>query len=263
MTHHEEHEHEHGLGPKIEAGQILNPDCFPPPNELVCIQVPKVFDQVALRDCVTRCIALKHCDEDSRGHNDDCCQSKIAFEGAKDFEIKDIKIISKTDSLAKPGFKKLKLAVTLSYKVIIADGHKQIVVPDEAVFSLTVNAIYCPDCIAEIGIVRSGENFWDKSKTVDVDDTFIKVEALADAFNGCVNNHNILTFDVGVFFIIKCECVVQLLIPAYGYCPVPPEQRVNLAIQNCNTFNDRSKTPFPTKFFPDQKWNPLDKKEDC
>ena len=46
-------------GPRIEAGQILNPSCFPPPNELVCIQVPKVFDQVALRDCITRTVVLK------------------------------------------------------------------------------------------------------------------------------------------------------------------------------------------------------------
>jgi len=36
----------HAHGPKIEAGQILNPECFPPPTELVCVQVPKVFDQV-------------------------------------------------------------------------------------------------------------------------------------------------------------------------------------------------------------------------
>jgi len=25
----------HAHGPKIEAGQILNPECFPPPTELV------------------------------------------------------------------------------------------------------------------------------------------------------------------------------------------------------------------------------------
>ncbi|HEX3029239.1 MAG TPA: hypothetical protein VHT34_08040 [Clostridia bacterium] len=266
MTHLEEnvqHEHEHCHGPKIEAGQILNPDCFPPPNELVCIQVPKVFDQVALRDCITKCIPLKHCHDDDRGcHDDSGCQTKIAFEGAVDFEIKDIRVISKTDALGRPGFKKLKLAVTLSYKVILADGNKQMIIPDEAVFSITVNAIYCPDCVAEIGIVKSSDHFWDKNKTYDVDDTFIKVEALAEAFNGSVNHHNVLSFDIGVFFIVKCECVVQLLIPAYGYCPVPPEQRINPAIQNCTIFNDRLRTPFPTKFFPDQKWNPLDKRED-
>jgi len=90
----------------------------------------------------------------------------------------------------------------------------------------------------------------------------IKVEALAEAFNDAINpNTGMLTLDIGVFFIVKCECVVQLLVPSYGYCPVPPEQS-NPAVQNCKTFNDRCKTPFPTKFFPDQKWNPLDKRCD-
>ena len=70
-----------------------------------------------------------------------------------------------------------------------------------------------------------------------------------------------LTLDIGVFFVVKCECVVQLLIPSYGYCPVPPEQNVSHS-QNCKTFVDKKKTPFPTKFFPEQKWNPLDQKRE-
>lgn len=262
--------HEDGHGIKIEAGQILDPDCFPQPNELVCIQVPKVFDQVSLRECVTRCISLKKCDKDDddarHGHHNDqddcgCCQTKIAFEGAKNFDIKEVRVISKTDALSRPGYKKLKLAVKLGYTIVIADGNKQIEIPDEAVFNLIVNEIYCPSCIAQVGVVRAPEGFWDKPKTMDPDGTFIKVEALAEAFNGCINHNNILSFDVGAFFIVKCECVVQLLIPAYGYCPVPPEQKINPSIQNCNTFNNRLVTPFPTKFFPDQKWNPLDNKE--
>jgi len=47
----------------------------------------------------------------------------------------------------------------------------------------------------------------------------IKVEALAEAFNDVINpNTGVLSLDIGVFFIVKCECVVQLLIPSYGYC---------------------------------------------
>lgn len=263
--------HDDGHGFKIEAGQILDPDCFPPPNELVCIQVPKVFDQVSVRECVTKCIALKKYDNDDKDrhhheHDHDecgCNQTRIAFEGAKDFDIREIRIISKKESGSRPGYKKLKLAVKLAFVVVIADGDKTIEIPDEAVFNLIINEIYCPSCIAEVGVVQTPEGFWDKPKTKDEDGTFIKVEALAEAFNGSVNHHNILSFDIGVFFIVKCECIVQLLIPAYGYCPVPPEQRINPSLQNCNTFNNKTLTPFPTKFFPDQKWNPLDKKEIC
>lgn len=241
-------------GPKIEAGQILNPDCFPPPNELVCIQVPKVFDQVALRDCITRTVCLKK--------GKDCGQTVFAFEGATDFDIVEVKVISKADSLSRPGYKRMKLFVRIKYTIHYSDGNEQLEHTDEATFNLTINEIYCPNCITQMGVIKSNDDFWGGTKkTVDPDGTMIKVEALAEAFNDSIcPSTGVLTLDIGVFFIVKCECVVQLLIPAYGYCPVPPEQ-LNPAVQNCKTFNDRTKTPFPTKFFPDQKWNPLDKKE--
>lgn len=253
------HEHEHG--PKIEAGQILNPDCFPPPNELVCIQVPKVFDQVSLRECITKSVKIKRCNPEPHCHG----HEPIEFDGVTDFDIVEVRVISKTDSLTRPGFKKLKLSVKISFKIHFSIGDKHETECDEAVFNLTVNEIYCPNCVAQIGVIRSkdcpddhGKNH---SKTLDVDGTLIKVEALADAFNDVVHQETgILTFDIGAFFIVKCECIVQLLIPAYGYCPVPPEQ-INPAAQNCRTFNDRVRTPFPNTFFPDQKWNPLDRNE--
>lgn len=257
----------HGI--RIEAGQILNPDCFPPPNELVCIQVPKVFDQVALRDCATRCIQLRgsnNDDDDRHGghhHHDDCgCSTNnLAFEGATDFNITEVRVLSKTDSLTRPGFKKIKLSVKIQYKIHYSDGDRRHCVEDEATFNLTVNEIYCPSCIAQVGIVKAPDHFWDNPKTIDPDGTFIKVEALAEAFNDHINNRGVLSLDIGAFFIVKCECVVQLLVPAYGYCPVPPEQR-SASVQNCTSFNDRTRTPFPTTFFPDQKWNPLDRQRD-
>lgn len=241
-----------GHNVKIEAGQILNPDCFPAPNELVCIQVPKVFDQVALRDCVTRTVMLKH--------HGDPCHPMFAFEGVSDFDIVEVKVISKTDSLSKPGFKKLRLFIRLKYLIHFSDGERQLTQADEASFNITVNEIYCPSCVAQIGVINAPEGFWDNHrKTYDPDGTMIKVEALAEAFNDVINPvTGMLSLDIGAFFVVKCECVVQLLIPAYGYCPVPPEQ-INPASINCKTFNDKVVTPFPTKFFPDQKWNPLDR----
>jgi len=41
----------------------------------------------------------------------------LAFEGATDFDIVEVKVISKTDSLTKPGYKKLKLFVKIRYKI--------------------------------------------------------------------------------------------------------------------------------------------------
>lgn len=233
---------------KIEAGQILNPDHFPVPNELVCIQVPKVFDQVALRDCVTRTVTLVPASG--------VINPIFAFEGADNFDIVEVKVISKQDSLTKPGFKKLKLFVRLTYTIHYTDGINELSITDSVGFNLTINEIYCPNCLAQIGVIRYPPE--DAPGLIDEDGLLIKVEALAEVFNDAVNpTTGVLTLDLGVFFIIKCECIVQLLIPAYGYCPVPPEQN-NPSTQNCNTFNNRILTPFPTQFFPDQKWNPLD-----
>jgi hypothetical protein len=233
---------------KIEAGQILNPDCFPPPNELVCVQVPKVFDQVAVRDCTARHIALIA--------GSGVCNPIFAFEGADDFDIVEVKVISKTDSLTRPGFKKLKLFVKIRYTINYTDGVNQLSQTDDAAFNLTVNEIYCPNCIAQIGVIHYPSN--GVPGTIDSDGLFIKVEALAEAFNDSINSSTgVLSLDIGAFFIVKCECIVQLLMPAYGYCPIPPEQ-TNPSVINCNTFLDKTKTAFPIQFFPDQKPNPLD-----
>ena len=238
---------DNGHGVKVEAGQIINPENFPLPNELVCIQVPKVFDQAALRDCVTRTVTLIP--------GSGVINPNFAFEGADDFDIVEVKVISKVDSLVKPGFKKLKLFVRIRYTIHYTDGVIQSTLSDEAGFNLTVNEIYCPNCVAQIGVIHYPPD--NATGTLDADGLFIKVEALAEAFNDAISPSGVLSLDLGVFFIIKCECVVQLLIPSYGYCPVPPEQQ-NAASQNCSTFNNRRLTPFPTQFFPDQKVNLLD-----
>lgn len=242
--------HDHTI--KIEAGQILNPDSFPPPNELVCVQVPKVFDQVALRDCITKDIVLLP--------GPGVCKPVFSFERADDFDITEVKVISKTDSLMKPAFKKLKLFVKIRYNIYYSDGVHQLKQPDEATFNLTINEIYCPNCLAQVGVTRFPKEFSGApTGTIDGDGLLIKVEAIAEVFNDVISFcTGALILDIGVFFVVKCECIVQLLIPAFGYCPVPPE-RQNPAARNCMTFDDRTKTLFPTRFFPDPKWNPLNK----
>lgn len=235
---------------KIEAGQILMPDSFTLPNELVCIHIPKVLDQVALRDCVTRVITLIP--------GSGVLSPVFVFQGVRDFDIVEVILISKSDSLLKPGFKKLKLFVRLRYKILYSDGFNKLSMIDEAGYNITVDEIYCPNCLTEIGVVRYPEEQIDGF--LDEDGLLLKVEAIADAFNDaiCVIN-GALALDIGVFFIIKCECIVQLLVPSYGYCPVPPEE-ANIASKNCSIFNDKTKTPFPRQFYPHQKLNLLDAK---
>lgn len=233
---------------RIEPGQILRPDCFPLPNELVCIQVPKVFDQVALRDCVTRVVTLIP--------YTGVMYPKFVFEGVSDFDIVEVRLISKSDSLHKQGFSKLKLFVKLRYEILYSDGFNKLSMLDEADFNITLNEIYCPNCLAQIGVIKYPKD--QQAGILEEDGILIKVEAIADGFNDaiCVVNGG-LALDIGVFFIIKCECIVQLLVPCYGYCPVLAEQP-HITSQSCSTFNDKTKTPFPRQIFPDQKLNWLD-----
>ena len=58
----------------------------------------------------------------------------------------------------------------------------------------------------------------------------------------------ILTFPVGVFIIIKVVGRVQLLIPAFGFCPEPPECEEFSPEDICIDFES---APFP-EFFPRQ-----------
>jgi hypothetical protein len=234
----------------MEAGQILKPDNFPLPTELVCIQVPKVFDQAALRDCVTKVTTLIP--------GPGVIYPVFVFEGVTDFDIVEVKLLSKSDSMHKPGFKKLKLFVKLRYKILYSDGTNSLSLIDEAGFNITVNDIYCPNCLSQIGVIQYPSE--QSTALLDEDGLLIKVETLADVFNDaiCVVN-GALALDIGVFFIIKCECFVQLLIPSYGYCPIPPEQP-NISTTNCQTFNNKIKTPFPKQFYPNQKFNLLDSK---
>jgi hypothetical protein len=235
---------------KIEAGQIIKPENCPCPTELVCIQVPKVFDQAALRDCVTKITTLIP--------GPGVTFPVFVFEGVTDFDIVEVILLSKSDSLLNPGFKKLKLFVKLRYRILYSDGSNSLSMIDEAVFNITVNDIYCPNCLTQIGVIKYPPE--QSTVLLDEDGLLIKVEAIADVFNDaiCVVN-GALALDIGVFFIIKCECFVQLLIPSYGYCPIPPEQP-NIVSTNCLTFNDKTKTPFPKQFYPNQKINLLDAK---
>lgn len=237
---------EDGRYVKIEAGQIMNPEKFPPPNELVCIQVPKVFDQVSLRACEVRTVTLLP--------GTGVTTPTFTLQGIDNFDIVEVKVISKTDSLLKPGFKRLKLFVRVSATISYSDGVGNRTQTDYVGFNVTINEIYCPSCNAQIGVIHYPEDVG----TIDEDGLMIKVEALVEAFNEALNSSTgVMTYNMGAFFVIKCECIVQLLMPAYGYCPVPPEQ-ANASVQTCSTFNDKTRTPFPTSFFPDQKWNPLD-----
>lgn len=76
----------------------------------------------------------------------------------------------------------------------------------------------------------------------------IVIETASQALTEPVQDDCFYVFAVGVFIIIKVVGEVQLLIPAYGYCPEPPECEEYQSDEVCIVFET---APFP-EFFPKQ-----------
>ena len=79
----------------------------------------------------------------------------------------------------------------------------------------------------------------------------VRVERVIECL-GCDIIDDKIRCEVGEFFIIKTVLEVQLLIPAYGFCPTPPE---------CEELPTRCEEFLadPPRLFPPQPWEFIDK----
>jgi len=82
----------------------------------------------------------------------------------------------------------------------------------------------------------------------------IVIETRSERLTDPVFVNNSIQFAVGIFIVIKVVGKVQLLIPAFGFCPEPPacEEFVPIVVDVCKVFEDFEQTPFPADFFPPQ-----------
>lgn len=81
----------------------------------------------------------------------------------------------------------------------------------------------------------------------------IAIGTRAEILNNPSFINGVLNFAAGVFSVMKVVGEVQLLIPAFGYCPAPPESEEWIEPQPddiCQRFVDFTQTPFPEDFFP-------------
>ncbi|NLD47298.1 MAG: hypothetical protein GX660_08870 [Clostridiaceae bacterium] len=245
--------HTGNLAATINTGQMLKPCSYSLPRELVCLQVIKVIDQVSIRDCLIRDVILTP--------QAGACRSKFVYVKAGDYNIIEVKVSEKTDSCTKPGYKNLRLHVRIRYNIFYSVGAKLLKQPDEVTFNLTVNNIYCPDCSFMGGVICYPHDCsYSSNEALDEGGLTVKVEALIEAINEMLCScTGALILQIGAFFVVKCVCNTQLLVPSYGYCPVPAEQK-NSPANNCTAFNDQNKAPFLSCFFPEQELNPSDLK---
>lgn len=237
-------------------GIVNKQGCLPDPSELVCVEVPKVFDQCLIKRCLVYCDGYDTDETDEELRSDPLNSPRI-FSGCRDFNLK-LTSVEKIPLAGHPGFKKVIISFVISFYADYIDCSGQ---TQSELFEInrteTVSRLYCPDSIAQISA-----SFVPSCKSTDLDPEIVKLEMVAECLDGTFTTddkgNSVLDVTIGFHLIVKCELIVQLLIPAYGYCPVPDPCEEEPEENPCEKFE---KAPVP-KFFPDQLLEPLFDDED-
>ncbi|OPJ63552.1 hypothetical protein [Clostridium oryzae] len=216
------------------------------PKELVCIEVPKVFDQCLIKRCLSYMDGVDTPTTDEELRSNPLNNPRI-FVGCRNFDLK-LTSVEKIPILGKPDYKKVVVSFVISFFADYIDdcGRTQ-----NEFFQVQrteeICKLYCPDSIAQIS--ASFDSTYDST---NLDAGIIKLEMVADCLKGEFNTdehcNTVLDIVLGVFLIVKCELIVQLLVPTYGYCPAPEECEVEPEVDPCELFEQ---APVP-QFFPDQ-----------
>ncbi|WP_129597647.1 hypothetical protein [Anaerophilus nitritogenes] len=232
--------------------------------ELVCVQIPKVYDSCLLRVCLVGNDRKSKSKEGILFDPDlkvriDCSADGIVNPRVVGIVPGSFKVLDKKSMSSDPDRKFITFTYQLRilYDIVFDDG--TISRDNELLLrrSETVGPLYCPESLA---IIR--ESKVDQSGIVhppeDVDDNIVKLEIIAKVLDAQIIRDDCKTpcdpyddqcfavFTVGIYHIIKCELIVQLVIPAFGFCPPPaPCERMG---EPCEIFNQE----LPPDFFPPQ-----------
>lgn len=225
---------------------------LPDPYELVCVEIPKVFDQCLIKRCLVY-----------RGGPDtnttDCELRSNALENPKrylcsrDFNIK-LCSVDLIPLKSCPGFKKVIISYVISFW---SDYIDDCGVNKSELFEVNrtdvIGKFYCPDPIARVSSSTVPVHC-----TTDLDSNIIKLEMVADTLCGELKHDahgcDVLDITLGYYIVVKSELIVELLIPAYDYCPVPKMPCAEDKEEDVCELFERSEIP---KFYPDQNLIPL------
>lgn len=230
-------------------GLVNKQGCLPDPSELVCVEIPKVFDQCLIKKCIVYGEGPDTNTTDSELRSGEI-DAKRYIE-SRDFSLK-LTSIEKVPLKKNRDYKKIIISYMISFTADYIDNNGQ---KQTELYEInrtdTIGKFYCPDSIALISSQISNEE-------EHQDTNIIKLEMVAEALNGDLledeDCKTVLDITLGYYIVVKCQLIVQLLIPAYDYCPVPKEPCEEEADEDpCETFNN---SPVP-KFYPDQHLEPL------
>ena len=223
---------------------------LPDPSELVCIEVPKVFDQCLIKRCLVYAEGPDTLTTDEELRSNPLVDPK-RYLSSRDFRVRLLSV-DKIPLKGDPNFKKIVLNYVITfYSDYIDDSGVTQCEFYEIHRTDVIGRFYCPDSIAQIS-ASSEVDFTSE------DSNIIKLEMVAEALDGEIvedeAGDEVLDITLGYFIVVKCQLLVQLLIPTYDYCPVPREACEDEPEEDpCERFE---RAPVP-KFYPDQNLEPL------
>ena len=232
-------------------GTVNKQGHLPDPSELVCVELPKVFDQCLIKRCLVYACGPNTVDTDSNLRSDTINDPRV-FIGCRDFKLRLISV-EKIPLKRNPSYKKVIICFVISFYADYIDCDEKTKYEFyEIKRTEIISKLYCPDSIAQIAAS------FECGEPKDIDSGIVKLEMVAECLDGFFCNddcgESFLDITLGFHLIVKCELLVQLLIPAYGYCTVPCQCEDDEDDEDpCERFD---RTPAP-QFFPDQKLEPL------
>jgi hypothetical protein len=148
---------------------------LPDPSELVCIEVPKIFDQCLIKKCLVYDEGpdTETTDRELRSNP---LTSPKRYIGSRDFNIKLLGV-EKIPLKGKPGYKKIIICYMISFYADYINCHGE---NKTEYFEINrtdvIGKFYCPDSIAQISA-----SFVPVHNSLDLDANIIKLEMVAEA----------------------------------------------------------------------------------
>ena len=203
----------------IDDGDILDI------KESVCVMVKKVFAQCQQRICFPM-VNIPMPFESGR-----VTLERMVFENGS-IVMGTLQVNALPD---RPNFSRVQFALTVPFRAVLRLANGE---------TVTVSGVL-PEILKDIVMFRPQTRDEFAFETI--------VETRSEVLSSPNITSNTINIAVGVFVVIKVVGEVQLFIPAYGYCPEPPECEEYEEPEDediCQVFLDFNQTPFPEDFFP-------------
>ncbi|MHB1406463.1 MAG: YncE family protein [Desulfitobacteriaceae bacterium] len=137
---------------------------------------------------------------------------------------------------SRPNFSRVQFTIQIPYTLTLRDA-------TGALVTLTGNL---PDILKDIILYLP--------PTRPEFDLNLRIETRTELLTSPSFSATTIEIAIGSFVVTKVTGLVQLLVPAFGFCPEPPvcEDFPSGPLNPCITFFDTTLTPFPSDFFPPQ-----------